>query len=140
MARRLGTDLVLNPLQTDVVKTIMEATAGVGVDVVLEMSGQPAAIAQGFQMLRKGGRVSLLGLPSGPVMMDLNNWVIFKGATVLGINGREMFRTWDKMAALQVSGKVDFSPIITHRFPMAEFEKGFELMKSGMCAKVVLFP
>jgi len=140
MATRLGATMVLNPQKTDVVKAILDATDGVGVDVVLEMSGVQSAIGQGFQMLRKGGRVSLLGLPPGPVMMDLGNWVIFKGATVLGINGREMFRTWDKMAALQVSGKVDFSPIITHRFPLTEFEQGFALMKSGQCAKVVLFP
>ncbi len=138
LARQLGVDLALNPKTTDVVKTIVEATGGVGVDVVLEMSGHPSAIAQGFQMLRKGGRVSLLGLPDAPMPFDLNNWVIFKGATVLGINGRELFRTWDKMAALQVSGKVDFSPIVTHRLPFDEFDRGFALMHSGQCGKVVL--
>ena len=140
LAKRLGADVVLNPRECDVVKTIVDATGGVGVDVVLEMSGVPAAIAQGFQMLRKGGRVSLLGLPDGPMEMDLNNWIIFKGATVLGINGRELFRTWDKMAALQVSGQVDFSPIVTHRLPFNDFARGFELMQSGQCGKVVLIP
>ena len=140
LAKRLGADLTLNPKTSDVVKSVMDATDGVGVDVVLEMSGVPSAIAQGFQMLRKGGRVSLLGLPDGPVQMDLNNWIIFKGATVLGINGRELFRTWDKMAALQVSGQVDFSPIVTHVLPFADFAKGFELMRSGECGKVVLIP
>ena len=140
LAKRLGADMVLNPKTTDVVKIIVEATGGVGVDVVLEMSGFPAAIAQGFQMLRKGGRVSLLGLPDGPMEVDLNNWIIFKGATVLGINGRELYRTWDKMAALQVSGLVDFSPIVTHRLPFDDFAKGFELMHEGQCGKVVLIP
>jgi threonine 3-dehydrogenase len=138
LAKRLGADLTLNPKTSDVVKIVMDETGGVGVDVVLEMSGHPTAIAQGFEMLRKGGRVSLLGLPDAPLMMDLNNWIIFKGATVLGINGRELFRTWDKMAALQVSGLVDFSPIVTHRLPFAEFAKGFELMHSGLCGKVTL--
>ncbi len=140
LAKRLGADMVLDPRTTDVVKTVVDATDGVGVDVVLEMSGVPAAIAQGFQMLRKGGRVSMLGLPDGPLQMDLNNWIIFKGATVLGINGRELYRTWDKMAALQVSGLVDFSPIVTHRLPFEDFAKGFELMHTGQCGKVVLIP
>lgn len=138
LARRVGADLAMSPRTTDVVAAVMEATGGVGVDVVLEMSGHPTAIAQGFQMLRKGGRVSLLGLPDGPMPFDLNNWIIFKGATVLGINGRELFRTWDKMAALQVSGQVDFSPIVTHRFPFDEFDKGFALMQAGQCGKVSL--
>lgn len=140
LARRLGADVVMNPKETDVVKGVMEATNGVGVDVVLEMSGHPAAIAQGFQMLRKGGRVSLLGLPDEPMTVDLNNWIIFKGATVLGINGRELFRTWDKMAALQVAGLVDFSPIVTHQFAFADFEQAFALMTTGQCGKVVLIP
>lgn len=140
LAKRLGADMTLDPRTTDVVKTVLDATDGVGVDVVLEMSGFPAAIAQGFQMLRKGGRVSMLGLPDSPMQMDLNNWIIFKGATVIGINGRELYRTWDKMAALQVSGLVDFSPIVTHQFPFEDFAKGFELMQAGQCGKVVLIP
>lgn len=140
LAKRLGADMTLNPRTTDVVKTVLDATDGVGVDVVLEMSGVPSAVEQGFRMLRKGGRVSLLGLPDQPMQVDLNNWIIFKGATVLGINGRELYRTWDKMAALQVSGKVDFSPIVTHTFRFEEFARGFELMHSGECGKVVLTP
>jgi threonine 3-dehydrogenase len=140
LAKKLGADVVLNPKEADVVKNVLDATDGVGVDVVLEMSGIATAVAQGFQMLRKGGRVSLLGLPDAPMPFDLNNWIIFKGATVLGINGRELYRTWDKMAALQVSGLVDFSPIITHRMAFEDFAKGFELMHSGQCGKVVLIP
>ncbi len=140
IASRLGADMVLNPQKTDVVKAALDATDGVGVDVMLEMSGHPTAIAQGFNMLRRGGRASLLGLTDKPMLADLNNWIIFKGATVLGISGRELFRTWDKMAALQVSSLVDFSPIITHRFPLEDFEKGFALMHEGNCGKVVLFP
>lgn len=140
IASRLGADMVLNPQKIDVVKAALDATDGVGVDVMLEMSGHPTAIAQGFNMLRRGGRASLLGLTDKPMLADLNNWIIFKGATVLGISGRELFRTWDKMAALQVSSLVDFSPIITHRFPLEDFEKGFALMHEGNCGKVVLFP
>jgi threonine 3-dehydrogenase len=140
LAKRLGADVMLNPTTTDVVKEIITATDGVGVDVVLEMSGHPTAIGQGFQMLRKGGRVSLLGLAPKPFEFDLNNWIVFKGATVIGINGREIWRTWEKMQALQVSGLVDFSPIVTHTLPMDDYEKGFALMKSGQCGKIVLIP
>jgi threonine 3-dehydrogenase len=140
LAQRMGADAVFNPREQDVVAEVLRLTDGVGADVVLEMSGHSDAIRQAFQMLRKGGRISLLGLPPEPVTLDLANAIIFKGATVLGINGREMFRTWYQMSALQQSGKVDFSPLITHRFPLEEFDAAFEAMRSGICGKVVLIP
>lgn len=140
LASRMGADTVLNPAQADPVGPVLEATGGLGVDVVLEMSGQPSAIRQGFQMLRPGGRVSLLGIPSRPVELDLSNDIIFKGALVQGINGRRMFQTWYQMQALLLSGRLDLAPAITGRIPMSDFRHGFEMLKAGEAAKIVMYP
>ncbi len=144
LGRKLGADLSINITApgADTVKTILEATDGWGVDVVLEMSGAQQAITEGIQVLRKGGRFSAFGLPDKPVLIDLNNGVIFKGARILGINGRLMWETWFQMAGLLRSGKLNPSPVITHRLPLDDFEKGFAALDAAdrRAAKVVLFP
>src|SRR5947199_8982327 len=94
MARNLGADFGIIPREVEPVQKILDVTGGLGVDVVLEMSGHPLAIRQSFKVLRNGGRVSLLGIPSSMIELDLANDIIFKGATVLGISGRLIFDTW----------------------------------------------
>ncbi len=113
-------------------------TRGDGPDVLLEMSGAPRAIDDGFTALRNGGTAALLGIPSRPITFDLNRHVVFKGATVLGINGRKMFETWYQMEALLLSGRLELDDIITHEFPMERFEAAFATMISGDGIKVVL--
>lgn len=141
IASKMGADLVINGLTEDVVKRVMEETHGIGVDVVLEMSGSQEAIDQGLQLIRKGGRFSAFGISPGAVHIDLNNGVVFKGIRIYGINGRLMFETWVQMADMLRSHRLDISPVITHRMPFAECEKGFSLMmERPKCAgKVVLF-
>jgi len=112
----------------------------VGVDVVLEMSGHPDALRQGFQMLRRGGRISLLGIPAKPLEIDLANDVIFKGAIVQGINGRRVFDTWYKMQALLKSGALKLDPLITDRMPLADFDRGIQMLLSGDASKILLYP
>src|SRR5438045_8989940 len=108
-------------------------------EVVLQMSGNAQAIAQGLDALRYGGFVSLLGIPSRPVEVDLADGVIFKGATVEGISGRKMFETWHQTRGFLESG-MDLSPIITHRMPLGEFATAFDLVRTGQSGKVVLYP
>jgi threonine 3-dehydrogenase len=138
MAARMGSDCVLDAAG-DVVGEIRRETGGVGVDVVLEMSGAEAAIHQAFEMTTNGGRVSLLGLPSRPVTLDLNSAIIFRGVRVYGITGRELWRTWYKTAALLREG-LDVTPIITHRLPLSRFEEAFDLLGQDIAGKVVLLP
>ena len=138
MAARMGSDCVLDAAG-DVVEEIRRETGGTGVDVVLEMSGAEAAIHQAFEMTTNGGRVSLLGLPSRPVTLDLNDAIIFRGLRVYGITGRELWRTWYKTAALLREG-LDVTPIITHRLPLARYEEAFDLLAQGVAGKVVLLP
>ena len=87
-----------------------ELTEGRGLDVVLEMSGNPKAIRDGLEALRNGGRLSLLGLPREPFAIDWSELIIFKGVTVHGINGRRMYETWLQMDTLLRSGRLDVAP------------------------------
>jgi threonine 3-dehydrogenase len=137
VAATMGADLVLDPATDKVEEQILEATGGTGVDVLLEMSGHPKAIEQGFSLLRTGGRASLLGIPSKPVEMDLAREIIFRGATVQGINGRKMYETWFQMEALLASGKLNLEPVITHRLKLSEFTQAMGFLKSGEAIKVV---
>ncbi|HEY3315474.1 MAG TPA: L-threonine 3-dehydrogenase [Bacillota bacterium] len=140
LARKLGAAVTLKADRDDVVRALLDGSNGLGVDVVLEMSGAPSAIRQAFGGLRNGGRVALLGVPSRPVEMDLAEQIIFKGAIVHGITGRRLWDTWYKMRSLLASRRLDVALVITHRFKLEEFEKGFALMRSGNCGKVVLYP
>jgi threonine 3-dehydrogenase len=140
MAAPMGADLAVDPVVEDPVAAVMAATNGQGAEVVLEMSGNARAIAQGTQMLARGGRISLLGLPDGPVTLDLNDQVIFKEARVQGITGREMFRTWQQTTTLLSTGRVDVSPVITDRLPLERFEEAFATTASGHAGKVILLP
>lgn len=140
LARKMGADRVVDSSREDAVAVVREATGGVGADVVLEMSGHPDAVRQAFKMLRRGGRISLLGIPSQPVALDLAEDVIFKGATVLGINGRRIWETWYQAEALLKSGRVDLSPLITHALPLERIEDGMALLDRGEAAKIILKP
>jgi threonine 3-dehydrogenase len=136
----MGADLLVDPKVEDPVEVVLRETGGVGAEVVLEMSGNARAIDQGTRMLARGGRMSLLGLPDGPVTIDLNDQVIFKEARILGITGREMFRTWQQTTTLLSTGRVDVTPVITHRFSLEEFGEAFATAASGQAAKVIMFP
>lgn len=140
LSKKMGATYTLNPLRDNVVEAVMDLTGGNGVDVFLEVSGSPKALAEGFRALAPGGRASLLGLPDGPVEVDLNNWIIFKGVRVYGIIGRKLFSTWYKTSRLILSGKLDLRPLITHRLPLSRFHEGMEAMARGETGKVVLFP
>jgi threonine 3-dehydrogenase len=140
VAATMGADLVLDPAKDNVQEQVMDATGGIGADVLLEMSGHPAATELGFALLRKGGRASLLGIPSKPFAVDIARDIIFKGAVVHGINGRKMYETWYQMEALLATGKIDLEPVITHRLKLSEFPKAMEVLKSGEAIKVVMRP
>ncbi|WP_413935743.1 L-threonine 3-dehydrogenase [Nitrospira sp. BLG_1] len=142
LAKQVGADHVLNPKAyhpEQLAAAILDITAGEGVDASLEMSGNPEALHQAFQAVKNGGRVTLFGIPTGPVTFDLPNEMIFKGIRVYGITGRRLFGTWYRLAGLFKAG-LNIRPVITHSFPLSEFATGFELIQSGQCGKVVLFP
>jgi threonine 3-dehydrogenase len=141
IAEQMGADVRLNARETDVHQAILDETHGLGVDVVLEMSGSPSAVSDGLAVVRKGGEFVSLGIPSSAITLDYANAIVFKGLTLYGINGRKLFQTWYRMKGLLSSGRLDISPVITHRFGWDDYEEGFRLMTSRprCCGKVVLF-
>jgi threonine 3-dehydrogenase len=139
LANRMGADALLDTSAGNAVDDIREAAGG-PIDVVLEMSGNAAAITQALQVLRPGGWISLLGLPVRPVSLDLNGLVIQKGVSVYGIFGRRIWETWEHTRRYLGTGLVDVSPLITHRIGLDDVEEAMQLLEHGESGKVVMFP
>jgi threonine 3-dehydrogenase len=139
-ARRMGADLALHATEDPVLDAIREATDGEGVDVLLEMSGAPSAIDQGFSLLKPGGDAALLGVAPGPFEIDWNRHIVFKAAHIQGIYGRRLWQTWYQARGLIRSGAVDLSPMVTDHFQLEDFAAAFERMASGQSGKVMLTP
>ncbi len=141
MAHQLAHKAILvNPKEQDSVKTIIEATDGLGVDVAIECSGDSEAVNQAFKVLKHEGRVSFIGIPTGLVELDLQMDIIRKEARVYGIYGRLIWQTWWQVRNLLDTGNFDPLSVITHRFPLADYEKAFELAERGEAGKVLLYP
>ncbi len=140
LAKEMKADYVLDPSKENVRAIVMERTGGLGVDVVLEMAGHPDAIRTAFDIVRRGGRISLLGLTSKPISLNFSEDIIFKGITVQGINGRRIYQTWYQMTALLKAGKLDLHPVITDRISMKDFSKGMERLKTGEASKILVYP
>jgi Threonine dehydrogenase and related Zn-dependent dehydrogenases len=136
LARKMGVTCAINPTETPLVEVQKQLGLKEGFDVGLEMSGNAQAFRDMIANMSHGGKIAMLGIPSKEMSMDWRQ-VVFNMLTIKGIYGREMYETWYKMTVLLESG-VDISPVITHRFPYYEFEKGFAAMISGQTGKVIL--
>jgi threonine 3-dehydrogenase len=136
LARKIGIPHAVNVAETDLAEVMGELGMREGFDVGLEMSGNARALNDMLGVMMHGGKVALLGIPPGDSTVDWSR-VIFKGLTLKGIYGREMFETWYKMIALIQEG-LDLTPILTHHLPVADYREGFEIMRSGKSGKVVL--
>ena len=136
LAREMGVTRAVNVAQQSLEDVMTELGMTEGFDVGLEMSGNSAAFSQMLKLMNHGGKVSILGIPSADTNIDWNQ-VIFKMLTLKGIYGREMFETWYKMGAMLQSG-LNLEPIITHRFPVSQYQEAFEIMASGKSGKIVL--
>jgi threonine 3-dehydrogenase len=131
----MGAHEALHPDQ--VADAVARATDGLGVDVVLEMSGVPAAIHQAFALVRPAGRVQMLGVPARPMEFNFATELVFKGVTVYGVTGRRMYDTWHQMTRFLRSGAFDPTPVITHRFPLECADEAIRAITSGEAGKVV---
>jgi threonine 3-dehydrogenase len=136
LARKLGVTLAVDVREASLRDVQKQLGMTEGFDVGLEMSGNPAAFRDMIANMSHGARIAMLGIPSEEMSIDWHS-VIFNMLTIKGIYGREMYETWYKMTVMLESG-LDITPVITHRFPSTEFERGFEAMLSGNSGKVVL--
>lgn len=140
LATKIGADLVINPLTDDVVQKVLDATDGKGVDVIGEFSGNKSAIELAFKYIKKGGGMSLLGIPSKPIEIDLANDIVFKGISLYGVTGRRIYDTWYQVKTLIESGKLHLDEIITHKFSLKDINQAAKVMGSGNSGKIILIP
>ncbi|MGK0374663.1 MAG: threonine 3-dehydrogenase [Arenicella sp.] len=136
LASKMGASRAVNVSEQKIEDVMKELGMAEGFDVGMEMSGVPSAFTSMLENMNHGGKIAMLGIPSSDMAIDWTK-VIFKGLEIKGIYGREMFETWYKMASLIQSG-LDLSPMLTHQFPVDEFQAGFEMMESGQSGKVIL--
>lgn len=136
LGRRMGATIALNIQHGNLGDVQKQLGMKEGFDVGLEMSGSPHAFRSMIDNMSHGGKIAMLGIPSDKIEIDWNK-VVFNMLTIKGIYGREMYETWYKMTVMLESG-LNLRPVITHRFHYTEFEKGFEVMKSGESGKVIL--
>ena len=136
LARKMGATIALNVKTGSIADIQDQLGMKEGFDVGLEMSGNPRAFSDMVDNMCHGGKIAMLGIPSSKIDIDWNK-VIFNMLTIKGIYGREMYETWYQMSVLLESG-MNIKPVITHRLHYTEFEKGFDVMESGNCGKVVL--
>lgn len=140
IAERMGADALVDTGRlTDLDSGLGDACRGEA-DVVLEMSGHPLLIGAALASLRPGGWVSLLGLGDRELTIDLSSRVVMRGITLFGVTGRRQFETWDQTSAYLSTGRVDVSPILTHRLSLRDFQRAADLAGSGEVGKVVLYP
>lgn len=138
LARELGATHIVRETEVDPVTYIMDNTGGKGVDVVLEISGNPKAFQNALRVVKMAGHISVIGTSNNNYDVNFARDVVFRAINIHGITGRKIWDTWYKMKGLFASGNLDVTKVITHRFPYPEYEKGFEIMGSGNCGKVVL--
>jgi threonine 3-dehydrogenase len=136
LARKMGATLAVNVTETKLRDVMSTLHMSEGFDVGLEMSGSMDAFRGMVDVMNHGGRVAILGIPPKEGAIDWSQ-VIFKGLILKGIYGREMFETWYKMVSMLQSG-LNVEPVLTHRFAIDDFQKGFDVMRGGSSGKVVL--
>ncbi|KTD26115.1 threonine(-3-)dehydrogenase [Legionella lansingensis] len=136
LARKMGVTRAVNVKYQPVKDVMGELGMTEGFDVGLEMSGNPTALNDMVKVMNHGGHIAMLGIPPQETAIDWNQ-VIFKGLVIKGIYGREMFETWYKMITMLQSG-LNIEPVITHHFPVADYQRAFQIMASGQSGKVIL--
>ena len=136
LAEKMGATRAVDVSNTQLTDVMQQLNLKEGFDVGLEMSGAMPALEQMLSTMNHGGKIAMLGLPSDKTAIDWSQ-VIFKGLTIKGIYGREMYDTWYKMSSMLQSG-LNIEPILTHRFAAADFQQGFDVMRSGNSGKVIL--
>ncbi|MDD2380129.1 MAG: L-threonine 3-dehydrogenase [Mariniphaga sp.] len=136
LARKMGATRVIDPTKESIKEAMARHNMVAGFDIGLECSGSPVAFNEMVNHMYNGGKISLLGILPQHTKINWNN-IIFRGLTLKGIYGREMYETWYQMEMMLTSG-LDITPVITHRMPAEEYQQAFEIMENGNCGKIIL--
>lgn len=139
LATQMGASCAIDVRHEDPLPIVRDLTHGDGVDVALEFAGQPSALAQAVEALTPGGDLRLIGAAEGLVQVDITRWIL-KGLRVQGIHGRKLFSSWEHAGRLVYEGRVDLRPLISHRLPLDQGVRAFELIEQGEAVKVLIVP
>ncbi len=140
IARRMGATHTVNPQKGSVVDEVLSLTEGNGAGVIIEASGNVRALEQAFNYLRVGGELFIIGHPEELLKIDVSLQIVFKEAKITGLFGREIWRTWEIAEGLLSTGKINVNPIVTHEFPLEDFESAFKIAISDEGCKILLIP
>lgn len=142
ICQELGADIVINEKEDDVVEYLSRVNPRRGFDVVLEMAGSKIARDLALKLARDGGRISLFGIDTDPFIIENAGQYVRSAKKIFPITGRLIWRSWNEAKRLLESGRLDITPVITHRFPLEEFEEGFRAMneRPKVSGKVILYP
>jgi threonine 3-dehydrogenase len=132
----MGATMTVNPRNGETIEGAVQKLNMHGFDIGLEMSGSPNAFESMIENMYNGSKIALLGILPNSTTVQWDK-IIFKALTLKGIYGREMWETWYQMEQMLITG-IDLTPVITHRFGIKDFQKGFDIMESGECGKVIL--
>ena len=133
---QLGATKIFRAGKDPLEKIILEETQGIGVDMVLEISGAQQAYDQGLRLLRKAGTFVIIGVAAKPIQLEIPTNIMYKEARIFGITGREMYETWHQVIELIRSKKVEWEKVATHKLPAERFEEGFKIAKEAQHGKV----
>ena len=136
LAEKMGVTAAVDVSQTSLASVMKQLGMREGFDIGMEMSGNPRAFKNMLEVMNNGGKIAFLGIPAEDFAIDWHH-VVFKSLTIQGIYGRRMYETWYKMASMLASG-LDVSKVITHRFPVEQYQRAFDIMLSGQSGKVIL--
>ncbi len=137
LARDLGADVVIDGLNEDVVKRVLEETNNEGVDLVCEFSGNSHALSLSLDYIKNGGNMSLLGIFKDNVNLDINK-VVFKGLNIYGVTGRRMYESWQQIDSLLKTNKLHLDKVVTHHLDFNQMDEAFKIMEDKSCGKIVL--
>jgi threonine 3-dehydrogenase len=140
IARCMGAVHLINPRTDDVVRKVLECTEGNGAGTVVEASGSTEALGAALDYVRIGGSVYTIGHPAEPLRIDISTQINLREVRIIGLFGRELWRTWDIAEEILISKRLDTDPIVTHVFPFEEFEEAFRIAESGAGCKILFKP
>lgn len=139
IAEKMGADFIINSRKMDAAAEVL-GRVGQGVDVVVDYTGNAQAIKSGFEMLRKGGRFVMVGLPNGDISFDFSSHIIYKEAVVIGVTGRLMYKTWEQCERILKDEQFNLFTVVGGKFAMKDFEKAFKAILDGVPGKMLLIP
>jgi len=139
LAKDLGVDFALNLQIMDISRFIEEVTDGYGADAVFECAGAPSAVELGLKLVRKRGKYIQAGILRQPVKLNLDDVLFGREINLIGSHTQRP-SSWTKALRLMREEKVNLKSLVTHQFPLTEWEKGFKIAKERNSIKVILYP